>query len=98
VTRAVVFTAAALADIDEPADWYEARQPGLGEAFLVEPDRLVQRLHENPGQCPEVESGVRRGMVRRFPSGVVFRDMTGTVQVLACFHASRDPRRWQRRV
>jgi hypothetical protein len=39
-----------------------------------------------------------RGRLRRFPYGLFYRILPDALVVLACFHARRDPRRWQERV
>jgi len=41
---------------------------------------------------------VRRALLRRFPYAVLFRIDQNAITVLACFHASRDPQQWQRRI
>jgi toxin ParE1/3/4 len=97
VTLPVVFTAAARADILDAVEWYEARQSGLGRRFIADLEALTVRMGGNPLQFPVMHNGVRRGALRRFPYGVFFRALPEQVQVLACFHTSRDPIQWQRR-
>ena len=41
---------------------------------------------------------VRRARLRTFPYGLFFRVVDDGVFVIACFHSSRDPRVWRRRV
>ena len=40
----------------------------------------------------------RRGLTRRFPYGVYYRDFPDRVEVVAVYHTSRDPSGWQTRV
>ncbi len=40
---------------------------------------------------------VRRALLKRFPYAVFFRIAEDGLQVLGCFHTSRDPRRWEAR-
>jgi plasmid stabilization system protein ParE len=53
--------------------------------------------YRQPEQLKAVEGEVRRAGFRRFPHGLFFVITAGEVRVFACFHASRDPRRWQER-
>jgi len=59
---------------------------------------VLARVGGNPDLYPEVESGVRRAPVRRFPYGVLYRRRGGRVEVIAVFHDRRDPAIWQGRV
>ena len=36
-------------------------------------------------------------MLRRFPYGVFYLSENEKIVVIACFHASRDPKQWQDR-
>jgi toxin ParE1/3/4 len=50
-------------------------------------------------QFPAIHKSVRRALLRRFPYALMFVIETdGTVTVIACFHGSRDPMRWQKRM
>jgi plasmid stabilization system protein ParE len=98
VTLPVVFTQAARADTLHAIGWYDDRLPGLGQNFAAELDGLVNRVGGNPLQFPEVRRDVRRAILPRFPYGVFFRVLPDVIQVIACLHTSRSPRRWRRRV
>ncbi|HEX4740021.1 MAG TPA: type II toxin-antitoxin system RelE/ParE family toxin [Caulobacteraceae bacterium] len=93
----VRFTAAAEAELADARDWYEANAPRAVGRFLDEFEALTRRLAENPQQFPPVDGEARRAGFRRFPYGLFFRIGANGVEVFACFHASRDPRRWQDR-
>jgi plasmid stabilization system protein ParE len=94
----VVFTPAARAEVIEAQAWYEAEAPGLGVRFRGELDQLAQRVGSDPLQFPIVYRDVRRARLRRFPYGLFFRIEPDAVLVIACLHARRNPRQWQRRV
>ena len=59
---------------------------------------IVERISSAPLQFPTVYQSVRRALLRRFPYMLFFMIDGDTLLVIACFHASRDPRRWQERV
>jgi plasmid stabilization system protein ParE len=93
----IIFTAAAEAEIVEAVDWYEERSPGLSLDFTDELATVIRRIRENAQQFPIVHKDLRRALLRRFPYGVFFREKSGEIHVLACLHASRNPRRWRSR-
>jgi len=41
---------------------------------------------------------LRRAGAKKFPYALFFLIETDALLVVACFHASRDPRQWQKRV
>jgi toxin ParE1/3/4 len=94
----VILTPAARADIIAAQDWYEARSIGLGGRFRAELTNVVERLADNALHYPLVFRDVHRALVHRFPYALFFVVGQDAVTVIACFHASRDPQQWQRRV
>jgi plasmid stabilization system protein ParE len=93
----IFFGPAARAEIIEAANWYAANAPVLAARFTGEVDAVVERIADNPLQFPVALKDVRRAKLRRFPYTLFFRVVDETVFVVACFHASRDPQRWQGR-
>ncbi len=93
----VLFLPAARLDVIEARDWYEDRGAGLGEAFVAEIDRQIGRIAAAPLSAPVILADARRVLLRRFPYALFYRVVGDDAFVLACFHASRDPKRWQER-
>ena len=89
---------AARLDMIDAHDWYESKGLGLGARFRDEVDFQIQHIAANPLRFPEMLADVRRARLRRFPYGLFFRKHGDGVFVIACFHSSRDPLIWQRRV
>jgi hypothetical protein len=59
--------------------------------------RVWQLIRENPQIAAEFEAPYRRYVCRRFPFGVVYREMTKEVRVLAVMHQRRRPGYWKAR-
>lgn len=83
------------ADLDDAFRWYEARLPGLGEAFLGSADACFARIQRHPEGYPEAHPRVRRASLRRFPYGVLYTVREDRIDVLAVYHARRRPRAFQ---
>lgn len=98
MTSRFIIRPAAEADIAEAALWYESRSLGLGTDFLRAVDVCLSEIQRGPELFPRVYRQVRRALLRRFPYAVYFVSTAGGIRVVACMHAKRDPRRWQRRV
>lgn len=83
--------------MDDAYVWYESKKPGLGEEFLEAVDDVIATAVEHPMRYRVVVLDIRQALVRRFPYRVLYRILGDEVVVVACFHARRDPRRWEER-
>ena len=84
-------------DVNAAAAWYEKQRRGLGHDFLDEVLSTFESIGDRPLTYPLLHRNARRALVRRFPFGIYFRVEHRTIVVIAILHASRHPRRWQRR-
>ena len=86
-------------DVAAAADWYEARQAGLGARFVEEIIEVWDALAENPTlNCRRHPSrNIRWRYPNRFPYRVVYEvvEQGQTVIVAAVLHAARQ---WRRRM
>ena len=95
--RRLVFRSVAERDVVEAIERYEGERAGLGARFLTQLDALLERIGQHPRQFPEIESGVHRGLVNRFPYGVYFTQGQEEIVVLAVLHLHRHPDTWKDR-
>lgn len=77
-------------DIRAAMEWYEAREPGLGAAFLAEADAAFQRATWHPGRYAKIHAYLRRVLMRRFPYAVYFAVEDEDVIIFAVLHQRRD--------
>lgn len=98
MTRRLVFRPEADLEINEAAEWYEARGQGLAVEFLRVLDACIESIRRDPLLYPVVHDQARRAMLRRFPYGVVYTVVEDEVVIIACFHSRRDPKHWQDRL
>lgn len=98
----VVVRPEAQGDIDEAAEWYEARQDGLGREFREAVIQIFDALAENPllncRQHPR--KNIRWRYPKRFPYRVIYEviEAENLVVVATVLHAARHDRHWQKRV
>ncbi|MDE2511004.1 MAG: type II toxin-antitoxin system RelE/ParE family toxin [Elusimicrobia bacterium] len=94
----VRFLAVARQELDDAVAWYDERAAKLGREFLDEVDRAVRRAAIFPLSCPEIEPGMRRCLLARFPYGLIFGVDRETLVVAAVAHLHREPRYWADRL
>lgn len=94
----VSFLTLAQGEVDDAVAWYDGQAAGLGQEFLDELDRAVRRAVAFPMSCPEIEPGVRRCLLARFPYGLIYGVDGETMVVVAVAHLHREPRYWVDRI
>jgi len=77
--------------------YYDDLAEGLGIDFAAEVHDAIQRIVDLPHAWPEIRSGIRRCMVRRFPFGIVYAPAGEDIVVLAVMHLHRRPGYWANR-
>ncbi len=92
------FLSIAEQELNDAVAWYNSQAAGLGTEFLDELDRTVRRSMYFPLSCPEIEPGLRRCLLARFPYGLIYGIDGETIVVVAVAHLHREPRYWADRI
>ena len=95
--RPVEFHPDAVAEARAAFEWYQARNERVAGLFLAELDLAIERIVETPERWPRYLRGTRRFLLRRFPFGVVYRQVAETIQIVAVAHGRRKPGYWKER-
>jgi plasmid stabilization system protein ParE len=77
--------------------WYQERNPAAAAQFENEIAHAMDRIVEFPLAAPEIESGVRRLLLRRFPYALLYAVEPGRILVLSVMHLRRKPGYWHNR-
>ena len=94
-----VFHPAAEAEHLESVEYYKSLRPNLGAIYLDEFTNVLDRICDGPSKYPvERQPNIRRASMRRFPFAIIFREVSGQVQVLAVAHHRRRPQYWLHRL
>ncbi len=93
----VLFLATAQSELDDAVEWYNEQAEGLGLKFLDDLDRAIRRSSLYPFSCAEIEKGLRRCLLTRFPFGIIYGIENETIIVIAIAHLHRKPRYWSDR-
>jgi len=78
--------------------WYDSQSYGLGTEFLDEVDQVIRRIAAWPFSGTELEPGIRRCLIKRFPYGIIYGMDSDTIIILALAHLHREPRYWLDRI
>ena len=92
------FLTIAQKELNDAVDWYNEQADGLGNEFLDELDRAIRRAVAYPQSCMEIESGLRRCIMARFPYGLICGLEKDKIIVVAVAHLHRNPRYWADRL
>lgn len=85
-------------EVDDAVAWYNDREDELGYDFLDELDRAIRRIKSFPLASAEIEPGIRRCLLGRFPYAVIYGIDDELIIVIAVSHLHRQPRYWIDRV
>lgn len=94
----VTFTPEADEDVAAAYEWYEGREPGLGEDFLRCLEACVLTVQRHPQLYPVAVDEFRRALIRRFPYEMFYEVANENLFVYAVFHCSQDPAKWRERL
>jgi len=78
----------------EAMAYYEIQVENLGENFLDIIEAAVREIAENPKTWPEIEQGIRRRLVRRFPYSIFYTIGENEIIIVAVMHQKQKPSYW----
>ena len=92
------FLSIAQQEIDGAVVWYQQQAPHLAAQFLDEVNKSLKRITRYPFSCMEIEAGIRRCVLNRFPYGVIYGIDGDRIVIIAVAHLHRQPRYWHKRI
>ncbi len=84
-------------ELNDAADYYDAESPGLGGAFLDQLEDGFDRIRRNPSAAPEVETGIRKLVLAKFPYNLIYELDADSALILAVAHQRQRPHYWRSR-
>jgi len=82
-------------DLEEQANWYDARVDGLGDRYYADFRAAVARISDAPRSFRVLmPPGIRVALLRSFPFSVMFRELGGDLEILAVAAHRRHPSYW----
>ena len=88
----------ALAESEETARFYAARDATISTAFTVALESALFDIMTHPEAHPAYLHGTRRLVMGRFPFSVVYSIEEGSILLIALAHMHRRPGYWRGRL
>ena len=85
------------AEFEEAVAFYEDHAVGLGLDFAAEVREAINRAVAMPLAWIQIEPGIRRVLVHRFPFAVLYAENNDRLFILAVMHLRREPNYWAHR-
>ena len=83
---------------DEAIEYYNYESPGLGDAFLAEVLKALDRIGSFPEAWHPCSKRTRRCKTRRFPYGIIYQIRKDEILVVAIANLHRKPEYWNNRI
>ena len=97
MTREILFSREARADIAEALRGFNDISPALSARFEAELERVYTNVVDYPQMYPVVYKNFRRALLRRFPYSVFYIAETFFILIVGVVHQARDESTWKRR-
>ncbi len=97
-SKPVEYHPAALLEAVAAYEWYEQREPGLGERLRIALQAGERFVARHPELGEPYDHGTRKWHVPHFPYKLAYFDLPDRVQVIAVIHDSRRPGYWHWRL
>jgi hypothetical protein len=85
-------------ELNDAIEYYNYELPGLGDAFLTEVLKALDRIGEFPEAWHICSKRTRRCQTRRFPYGIIYQIREEEILVVAIANLHREPDYWKNRI
>lgn len=85
-------------ELDEAIEYYNHEVPGLGEVFLTEVLKALDRIGKFPKAWHPCSKRTRRCQTRRFPYGIIYQTRKDEILIVAIANLHRKPDYWDDRI
>ncbi len=88
----------ATTELDEAVTYYNSEHAGLGDDFILEFVRSLERIKAYPQAWQPFTQDTRRCQLRRFPYGIIYQLLETKILIIAISHMHREPGYWKDRI
>jgi mRNA-degrading endonuclease RelE of RelBE toxin-antitoxin system len=94
----ISFLEVAAIELDEAIQYYNNELPGLGDVFLTEVLKCLDRIASFPYSWQLCSKRTRRCQTRRFPYGIIYQVRDEEILIVAVANLHRKPEYWRDRI
>jgi len=84
-------------ELDDAIEYYNNEQEGLGDRFLQEVLKTIERIAQYPNAWHPLSKNTRRCQTRRFPYGLIYTNLENSILIISVSNLHREPSHWQDR-
>jgi plasmid stabilization system protein ParE len=90
-----IFSSRVQKEIAKSWDWYEERQPGLGDRFVKEVLAKIKLIEQHPERYPTRYKSYKETPISVFPFLIIYRLNTRKkiIRIVSVFHTSLNPKK-----
>ncbi|HEY3762291.1 MAG TPA: type II toxin-antitoxin system RelE/ParE family toxin [Verrucomicrobiae bacterium] len=96
--KPVAYHRLAASELIKSAQFYEHRNPSLGDIFLDIVEATLLEIQKQPELGQLGKLGTRSWKTRKFPFRIVYLQQSDRLRIVAIAHLSRKPDYWTRRL
>ena len=85
-------------ELDDAIEYYEYQLPGIGDAFLEDILKALDRIGKFPEAWHPFSERTRRCRTQRFPYGIIYQIRDQEILVVAIANLHRRPDYWKDRI
>tara|TARA_B100000809_G_C14796087_1_gene408503 strand:+ start:226 stop:519 length:294 start_codon:yes stop_codon:yes gene_type:complete len=84
-------------DIDQAVKWYVDIRKQTARRFISELRDVQNYIYNNPTKIAVKYNNVRVAFLKKFPYGLHYIFIENTITIIALFHSSENPQKWDNR-
>lgn len=85
-------------ELEDAVAYYDSINRELGDTFINEVERTIERIEKLPQGWPKLSNNTRRCRIVGFPYGIVYQVREQRIVVVAIMHLQRRPNYWADRI
>jgi toxin ParE1/3/4 len=93
----LIISQTAETDLREAFLWYESQQVNLGFIFEKYFSKAIEKIQKKPLQTQIRYKEIRVAFLKKFPFGIHFTIIANQILIIAVFHTSLNPDKWNNR-
>ncbi|MCC5608167.1 type II toxin-antitoxin system RelE/ParE family toxin [Nostoc sp. CHAB 5834] len=85
-------------ELDDAVAYYDNISRDMGDAFIAEVERTLNRIEQFPQTWTQLSKNTRRCRIASFPCGIIYAIKEQQILIVAIMHLQRQPNYWTNRI
>ncbi|OFY97247.1 MAG: hypothetical protein A3K10_06295 [Bacteroidetes bacterium RIFCSPLOWO2_12_FULL_31_6] len=84
-------------DIDQAVKWYVNTHKQTAKRFIAELRDVQKYIYKNPKKIAVKYNNIHVAFLKKFPYGIHYTFNDNMITIVALFHTSENPQKWNKR-